>query len=531
MRHAPARVLGAHVETLFGTEGVPLVNPLVHANYSKVCTAAQRRSLLSRNMPRTVQVPAVGLVRYPPGTLVDGDRSYLVLTDGAFVDEQMVGWLTDHACHAGRIRKQPVRDVDAPCILAARFGEASWGHWLAEIFLRAAIAERLHPSHFLFAVPAWATRATPERSYATAVLESFAAYGIVPERLVPLEAGYTTRFSQLHDIADAWSDGPHPEALATLRAVSHGGIHTASRKIASLRRRPEQRALYNDAELDGFLRDLGFDSIDLRTVPFLEQVALFRQAEVVVGSLGSTMTSTLFARDNAPIVTLAPSAWEDGYFIRLFQRSRARHADVRGPSTLFGGADSASAAHLADMSDIERGLRAVLEMPGSDPIVDGEAVPHALGACVLSVIFGRGGNAGRFTQSGWAEAEETHTWSLGAAAGLIFDGATFPQEDLWLEIEGMGHVHPPHMPTRPLAVRANGVAVGRFDIIDEVRLFCRVPRAIMTNGSNLLITIEHSIRPSPKLMGAGEDTRRLGFGFRSVAFYRTASATRNDNRR
>jgi len=523
LRVIPARDAGVAVERIFEAALLELPNPLVHANFSAQCDRAQRRSLLSRNAPRRVQAPPVELVRYPPGTLVEGDRSYLVLAGDALVSEQIAPWFTDLPFDVARLRDYGMRaeHVAAPCLLASRFGENTWGHWVFEMLAKVAVAERLWPGRFSYVVPGWITEPEATRGYAHAVLESLAAYGIVPERLIRLGSYRAYRFSQLHDVADLWSDGPHPGALAALRAVGvpHG---KSPRRIASLRRGQGARAVFNASAIKDFLHGEGFALCALEQMSFLDQVRLFRQAEIVVAGLGSDCTGMLFAREGTGIVTLAPAQWSDGYFIRLFQRLGVRHADVRGPSTLLDDGDPSCASHIADPGAIAAALAALQRDPTDTMMVDGEAMPRRSGENFLSLDFGAGGNAARYCRSGWAAAEAGHTWSVGPCSTLVLPRDLLPEGAFWIEIEGMGHVHPPHLPTRPLTVVVDGQDAGSFDVIGDVRLFFLAPGSLALGSlapggsGEMIIEFRHPLCPSPRMLGTGDDDRPLGFGFRRL---------------
>jgi hypothetical protein len=507
----PADSIGQVAANLFAGAELDLPNPLIYANYSRQCSRAVRRSLLSRNAPRRASLPAVNLLRYPPGTLVNGDRSYLAVAGAAIVQEQVAPWCADAEQEAQRMRAGPCVDIGQPCLLLARFGENTWGHWVGELLPKAAIAERLSPGRFFYAVPWWTTEPGGEDGYAEAVLESLAAYGIAPERLVRLGGFKVYRFAALHDITGIFSDGMHPGALESLRCLvpklAAGAFHP---RIASLRRVPFSRAVYNAAGIEAGLVSQGFHIADFGRLSFLDQARGFAGAEMVVASLGSDVWACLFAPEGLPVVTLAPAAWEDGYFIRQFQRIGARHADIRGPSTLLDAGDPVRSPHLADPAEIVAGIEAARRSTPAEVTVDGEWMPRHLGAKCLHIRFAQGGNSDRFITGAWSDAEPTHRWSLGPLSTLTLPPG-LPEG--WLEIEGQGAVHPPHLPTRPFTVLADGKEAGIFEVIGRTRLFCRVPAATAT------LSFHHPLCPSPRQMGAGADDRPLGFGFESVCLY------------
>jgi hypothetical protein len=355
-----------------------------------------------------------------------------------------------------------------------------------------------------------------------------ASLGVPHDRLVRL-AGFTTyRFAALHDITGTGGDMIHPGALACLR-----GLRMPARKrprqprVAMLRRPPLSRAVFNAGGVQDFLAGEGFAAVDLALTPFIEQVRLFAEADIVLGSLGSDFAGAVFAPEAARLVSLAPADWADGYFIRLFQRIGAVHADIRGPSTRLGtrlGTDLSQSPHIADPRAIAEGIAAVLRPVRDEVEVDGELLPRRLGRMHLELGFGLDAQKNPAEVSGaWSPPEANHRWSLGPGSDLSIARKNFPQAGgAWLEIEGQGHVYPPILPTRPLSVRVNGQVVGCFDVIGRTRLFCRIPAEALDGHDPVLIEFLHPVCPSPCAMGAGEDYRPLGFGFEALRIFARA---------
>ena len=70
--------------------------------------------------------------------------------------------------------------VQAPCLLAARYGDVTWGHWLCELLPKIVLSEALFPKTFTYVVPARITRLGGPigDGYVRAVMQSLQAYGI-----------------------------------------------------------------------------------------------------------------------------------------------------------------------------------------------------------------------------------------------------------------------------------------------------------------------------------------------------------------
>ena len=527
MKILPAAQIGEVEATLFAPVCLDLPNPLVYANFSAQCDAAARRSLLSRNLPRRLDMQAVTLLRYPRDALVYGDRSYLTVAGGCIVQEQVASWCVDPAGEARQMMAQEelAIEVRENCLLLARFGENTWGHWVAEMLAKAAIAERFFPGRFHYVVPGWTTELQAQRGYANSVLESLAAYGILPHRLIRLGSFQFYRFAALYDISGFWEGGLHPGALESLRTLNlpkTGG--RKRRRIAVLRQPPEVRAVHNADEIRSSLKSHGFSLVDLATQNFAAQVGMFREADIVVGSLGSSFTTALYAPPGPKIVSVAPAGWADGYFIRMFQHIRARHADLRGASIAQDGVTADRAPHRVDTKDLSDAIEAVLASEDSDScVVDGELLPRRLGDAVLRLSFAQDGVFAAAVTGTWSAPEPSHRWSLGEASGLTISKASLPSAaPLWLEIEGQGHVYPQQLPTRPLKILVGGQLAGSFDVIGRARYVCRLTPAMLTGDGPITLTFLHPVCPSPRMMGAGADDRPLGFGFEKLVLYAAA---------
>jgi hypothetical protein len=519
---APLRFVARTLETLHQSVALPLRNPLVHANYADGEDLAWRRWLLSLNAARTTTLRAVTLVRHAPGCLVDTDRHYLTLAGDRLVAEQTAPWLGDPGAAGARLaaRAAEAIDIDAPCLLLARYGETTWGHWIGDMLIKAALAERHFPGRFAYAVPA--PIVTGGSRYATRVLESLAAYAIAPARLIPLESPRPYRFAALHDIADARTDAIHPEALAALRALPARRAATPPR-LAALRAPARKRGIHGIEALDPVLARHGIAPLDPAALPFQDQVAAFRHADLVVASLGSECTAALWAPEGARIVTVAPLGWRDDYFAAIFQQLGLRHADLRGASTRIGSLDPGLAPHAIDPARLDQGIQAALAAPEAAPglarAIDGEAMPASLGAPLLDLGFGQAGNARRFCREGWSDPELGHTWSLGKRATLVLQAAALPRQDLWLYLDGHGHVLPPILPFRPMRVLANGHPIGFTEAIRRTRAYLFLPRSVLAQAPELRLEFEHPVCAPPSTLGPSPDTRELGFGFARLALF------------
>ena len=122
-------------QTLLPATVTSLVNPLVHTNVSALGVPDFARWLQASYTARDEAMPPVELGRYPAGTLLDGEGTFLVLASGALVAEQVpnageglaaaVASLRARAARAIAVDRPlpaclPVRRVDLGALAARR---------------------------------------------------------------------------------------------------------------------------------------------------------------------------------------------------------------------------------------------------------------------------------------------------------------------------------------------------------------------------------------------------------------------------
>lgn len=86
-------------------------------------------------------------------------------------------------------------------------------------------------------------------------------------------------------------------------AYSHIYISRCNQKLHNDRR------LENEAEVEQTLARLGYIIIEPANLSFESQVAIFRQARVIVGSHGSAFANLVFVQPDASVIDLMPQDW------------------------------------------------------------------------------------------------------------------------------------------------------------------------------------------------------------------------------
>jgi capsular polysaccharide biosynthesis protein len=93
--------------------------------------------------------------------------------------------------------------------------------------------------------------------------------------------------------------------LRELRDTMPNGKHDSPRRLYISRRSAAVRRVLNEDKLAPLLREAGFEMIELESRPWLEQVRLFSNAEVILSPHGAALANTAFCRPGTLIAELA----------------------------------------------------------------------------------------------------------------------------------------------------------------------------------------------------------------------------------
>jgi hypothetical protein len=488
---------------------------------------------LTANLARRFAQPAVELYRYPPGTRVTGGGAepYVTLADGCLVRQQLPDWATDPPGLAREIAAaSDVQLVQAPCLLVARFGDVTWGHFVCEMLPKIVLAEAAAPQRFTYVVPSRTTRSgtgVPER-YVRAVMESLHAYGIEDYRLLRLPPRGVLSFDALFDLSGMFPVpgqeffGMHPGVLSLManRVRGAAGADLPPRPYL-VRGAGDLRQMSNAGEIEAVARRHAYTPIELTDLSFAQQVGLFRNAEAIAGALGSGFVGMMFAKPGLQVATLAPAEWPDNYFVNLFQKQDVRHADVRGISLGSDVSRSPFAVPVADFSSALELLGSATPKTLRKKMVRlGKALlPRRLDEKKFGLSFGAAGTALRYQADGWAAPEENHTWSIGAACELRVPRAEIGPGDMWLEALGFTFSPPNADPMRSLSVTVNGELVSAHWLEGKSRPIWLVRAKRLGAADPVRIRFQHPICPSPESLGVSGDDRNLGYAFERISFY------------
>ena len=195
--------------------------------------------------------------------------------------------------------------------------------------------------------------------------ESLALCGIGADRIVELGQGDATmprRGVHSNLTTGDFAFVPHPALVKALADMAGDAPRSpfAGRRVYIARTDSANRAMTNEAELIAALSGTGFAIVLASRLTLLEQIALFRDAAMIVAAHGAGLTNIVFAAPgNGPaIVELHQENYLHQAFLKICQVKRLRYASVLNPVV-----DRRDGPHSSTWrADIPLVLRAVAEV-------------------------------------------------------------------------------------------------------------------------------------------------------------------------
>ncbi len=330
----PAATIALASEALFPATELALPSALRGDNWDAVRPEMGRHLRHDVYQARVARLSPIALHRLPGPTIVQGG-SFAAMADGAWVREQVH---PDWAQGAAGLLDPPggqgeIVQVAPETVLVARYGVATWGHWLGELLPRMVLTELRFPGRFRYALPL-PLFVQPNGTVWDSLRQSVAAYGIPFDRCIPLAAGTRYSFAAAWCMSSVWSDRiMHPAAVTAMRDQLRAPVphcELTGGKVAFLRTDTNTRQLSNLAEVEGVLAGAGYPTVAVGRLAFVEQVALFRAARHIVSVLGSALSGLIYAPEGICVASLAPRDFGDWFFYALIQGRGGIYVDIRG---------------------------------------------------------------------------------------------------------------------------------------------------------------------------------------------------------
>lgn len=316
----------------------PVENATVYSNIATLNPAFGDHLMRDIYVARSCRIAPVTLLQLDAGTRLHGGSEFLLTSQGGRAREQIAPYLMDDPQRLDSLLSawRPVVRVREECLLLARYGLYTWGHWLAELLPKLVVAEAAYPGRFRYVLPVELLSDMNPASPAMRLRETLSAYGVHPSRILPLQPAMDYECDRLHAMSAVWSDHMMHPAVATLMrerlppAPGAANEPQAQQRIALARTGPG-RSIANMDTVTALLRQHGFSFHTVGAIPFRDQVRLFRSATLVFSILGSDLTGLLYAPLGVRVISAAPAVFGDRFFYALILDRAGRYADLRGP--------------------------------------------------------------------------------------------------------------------------------------------------------------------------------------------------------
>lgn len=258
-----------------------------------------------------VDYPAATVTRVKEGKIIARDwASVITMADNRFLPEISTGlshWLF-------LLKEQaPLEKVPGRVVALARWAGLKYFHWLGETFsaihlLNLAGLDLGTIDYFLVN--------SPFPDYQKAMLETL---GIDPRQILITDDYPYLQAEELIIPYYGDVDGWFPKmAIEFLRDKFLPMVNLNSsclpKKIYLSRAAVSYRRVINEEELQEFLSDRGFMTIRPESLSFLEQVALFAQAEVIIAPHGAGLANLAFCQPRTQVVELFTPDYVYGCF-------------------------------------------------------------------------------------------------------------------------------------------------------------------------------------------------------------------------
>lgn len=122
-----------------------------------------------------------------------------------------------------------------------------------------------------------------------------------------------------------------PQAINALSDSAYVAVRRNSRNAQSFPKRvflsrenTSHRRLLNEEELSTIFGPLGFVKLNPESIPFEDQVCLFRGAEAIIGAKGAALSNIIFSEPDTIVLSLAPSDNPDPFFLGYCRYPRHR---------------------------------------------------------------------------------------------------------------------------------------------------------------------------------------------------------------
>ncbi len=239
---------------------------------------------------------------------------------------------------AAELRRQAIRmGGDRPSLYLGSAGAANYGHWLVDDLARAEavgiIAEAAGSGVVDLVIPGFGATLDGVKQQSLRAMQA----GGAEHAACFVPHGSVLHFDELHYVTPITFHptlkSPQARRLLRDRASAYPFVFPALRsakRLFVLRNKAYGRTVANPDEVVRVFSRHGFVAMDVDGLTFGQQVALFKDAEIVAGCMGAAMTTALFCADGTTVLHLAPEGWMEPFYWDLAAVCGHRYAALYG---------------------------------------------------------------------------------------------------------------------------------------------------------------------------------------------------------
>ena len=271
---------------------------------------------------------SVWVAQIPRGRILGGNIAVMT-PEGVVLEDVSIDWGANQGNH--RVMRQlwlpRKKRISGQVAVLASTGSANYYHWLFDVLPRLEILRKagfLQNPNLSFIL---------ERPLNTFQRESLRYYGFSLPRVFFLEDFPHMECEEmiLPSLPGRIGDVP-PWVCDFLRGPQVGLSPTTNKKNMYFitRRKTTSRNLLNEQLLLDSLASLGVQAVEPQDLPFPEQVGLFANADVVIGTHGAGLANIVFCKPNSQVVELIPSEYRNKCYWALAANIPLRYAYIIG---------------------------------------------------------------------------------------------------------------------------------------------------------------------------------------------------------
>ncbi len=201
-------------------------------------------------------------------------------------------------------------DAGGPVLLCKKRGIGNYGHWMMEMLPKAHLVHnRLPELNARFLVAHAPGHLNDSMAFSLSMLGIDLARTLVADDT-------PWRFADLVVVDGLSEHGVYmsPLALEAADAVARNVAPAGKDRLFVTRQATGFRRVVDEDALIAHAQARGYTMVEPGLLPLPEQVALFKGATRIVGTMGAAMTNIVFAPPGASVVTLTPAGMPDTFF-------------------------------------------------------------------------------------------------------------------------------------------------------------------------------------------------------------------------